>query len=55
MVISKVKTWVNYGWIDDCGRSLNKSRILKFEKLPDPDPDPDSKMFEQERSRSLKK
>jgi len=22
----------NYGWIDDCSRS----RILKFEKLPDP-------------------
>jgi len=30
------KTWVNYGWIDDCSRSLNRSRILKFEKFPDP-------------------
>ena len=36
-VISLVKTWVNYGWIDDCSRSLNRSRILKFEKQPDPD------------------
>jgi len=27
----------NLGWIDDCSRSLNRSRILKFEKLPDPD------------------
>jgi len=31
-VISSVKTWVNYGWIDDCSRSLNRSRILKFEE-----------------------
>ena len=31
-VISKVKTWVNYGWIDDCSQSLNRSRILKFEE-----------------------
>jgi len=23
---------VNYGWIDDCSRSLNRSRILKFEE-----------------------
>ena len=36
MVISEVKTWVNFGWIDDCRWSLNRSRILKFEKLPDP-------------------
>ena len=48
-----VKTWVNYGWNDDCSRSLNRSRIVKFEKLPDPDPD--SKILEQERTRSLKK
>jgi len=34
--------------------SLNRSRILKIEEMPDPDPDPDSKLFEQERSRSLK-
>jgi len=46
-----VKTWVNYRWIDDCNRSLNRSRILKFEELPDPD----SKILEQERSQSLKK
>jgi len=26
----------NYGCIDDCCRSLNRSRILKFEELPDP-------------------
>ena len=25
------KTWVNYGWIDDFSRSLNRSKILKFE------------------------
>ena len=50
MVISYVKTWVNYGWIDDCSRSLNSSRILKFEKLAEPD----SKILEQERSQSLK-
>jgi len=36
-VNSYVKICVNYGWIDDCSRSLNRSRILKFEKLPDPD------------------
>jgi len=41
MVGIMVKTWVNYGWIDDCSRSLNSSRILKFEKEPDSDPDPD--------------
>jgi len=39
------------GWTDDCSRSLKRSRILKFEKLPDPD----SKTLEQERSWSLKK
>jgi len=26
------KTWVNYGWVDDCSRGLNRSRILKFEE-----------------------
>jgi len=31
VVISYVKTCVNYGWVDDCSRSLNRSRILKFE------------------------
>ena len=45
------KTWVNYGWIDDCSQSLNRSRILKLKKFPEPD----SKILEQERSRSLKK
>jgi len=49
------KTWANYGWIDVWNRSLKKSKILKFEKLPDPEPDPDSNILEQERSRSLKK
>ena len=39
VVIFYVKTWVNYGWIDDCSRSLNRSRILIFEKLQDQDPD----------------
>jgi len=53
VVISLVKAWLNYGWMDDCSRSLNRSRILKFEKLPDPHTD--SKIFEPERSRSLKK
>jgi len=43
----------NHGWIDYCSRGLNRSRILKFEELPDPGPDP--KILEQERSRSLKK
>jgi len=37
VVISQTKTWVNYGCIDDCSRSLNKSRILKIEELPGPD------------------
>ena len=32
------KTGVNYSWIDDCSWSLNRSRILKFEKLSNPDP-----------------
>jgi len=40
---------------DDYSRSLNKSRILKFEKLTDPDPDRDSYILKQERSWSLKK
>jgi len=44
------KTLVNFGWIDG-SRSLNRSRILKFEKFPDSDPV--SKILEQERSRSL--
>ena len=47
------KKWVNYGWIGDCSLSLNRSRILKLEKLPDTDPD--SEMLEQERSWSLRK
>ena len=34
-VISQVKTWENYSWIGDCSWSLNGSRILKLEKLPD--------------------
>jgi len=44
---------LNVGCIDDY-RSLNKARILKFEKIANPDPDPDSKLWEQERSLSLK-
>jgi len=32
VVISQVSRWVNYGWNDDCSRSLNWSRILKFEE-----------------------
>jgi len=35
-VISQVKTWVNYGWIDG-SRSLNRGRIFKLKKFPDPD------------------
>ena len=27
------KTWVHYDWIDDCNRSLNRSRILKFKNF----------------------
>ena len=49
------KTWVNFCWIDDRSRSLNRNRILKFKRLPDPDPVSDSKILEQERCRSLKK
>jgi len=52
VVISQVKTWVNFGW-NDGSRSLNRSRILKFVIFPYPDPN--SKILEQERSRSLKK
>jgi len=36
---------VNYGWIDYCSRSLNRSRIHKYEKLSDPDADSDFKNF----------
>jgi len=32
VVISQVRTWINYGWNDDCRRSLNWSRFLKFEE-----------------------
>jgi len=53
VVFSSVKTWINFDLIDDVSRSLNRSRILKFENLLDPGPD--SKILEQERSRSLKK
>jgi len=52
VVICEVKPLVILGCLD-CSRSLNRSRIFKFEKFPDPDPD--SKVLEQERSRSLKK
>ena len=48
-VIAQVKTLLNFGCMDGC-RSVNRSRILKFEKLPDPD----SKTWEKERSRGLK-
>jgi len=34
-----VKTLLNFGWIDG-NRSLNRSRILKFENFPALDPDP---------------
>ena len=27
VVISLVKTWVNYGWMDDCCRSLNRLMV----------------------------
>jgi len=27
------KTWVNYGWIDDCSRNLNRSQFLKLKKF----------------------
>ena len=46
VVISLVKTWVIWGWIDECTWNLNRSRILKIEKLPDPD----SKILGQEQS-----
>ena len=36
--------------MDDCSRSRNKSRMLKYEEQPDPD----LKILEPERSRSLK-
>jgi len=51
VVISVVKSWVNYSWIDDCSQSLNKGRILKLKKFPDSD----SKILEQERSWGLEK
>jgi len=35
VVISEVKPLVIFGCLD-CSRSLKRSRILKFEKLPDP-------------------
>ena len=50
VVISWVKTWANFGSINDCSQSLKRSRILRFEELPDAD----SQSLEQERSRSLK-
>jgi len=34
VVISLVKTWVVFGWINDGSRSLSRSQILNFEKLP---------------------
>jgi len=40
-----VKTWIDYGWIDDASRSLNRSRIAIFENIPGLDPDPDLKNF----------
>jgi len=36
---------LTFGWIDG-SRSLNRSRILKFENFSNPNPDPDSKKFE---------
>ena len=54
VVISYVKPLLIFGCIA-CSRNLNRSRILKFENLPDPDPDLGSKILEQERSRSLEK
>jgi len=44
------KKWINFGWTDG-SRSLNRSRIHKFEKFPDLD----SKILVLERSWSLKK
>jgi len=52
-VIAYVETSLNFGSFDSC-QSLNRSRILKFEKISNPNPGPDSKILEQERSRSLK-
>jgi len=40
---------VNFVWIDECSRRLNRSQILKFEKLPALDAD--SKILELERCR----
>jgi len=45
------KNMVNFGWIGG-SRSLNGSRILKFEKFPDPDQN--SNILEQEQTRRLK-
>jgi len=45
-----VKTLLNFGYIGG-GRSLNRSRILRFENFSDPD----SNILEQERNRSLKR
>ena len=42
-----IQTLPHFGCIYCC-RSLNRSRILNFEKIPEPDPD--SKILEQERS-----
>jgi len=33
------KNMDKFGLIDDCSRSLNRSRVLKFENFPDPDQD----------------
>jgi len=43
------KILLNFGWVSGC-QSLNRSRILKFEK----NSDQDSKILEQQRSQSLK-
>jgi len=50
-VIVSVKTLLTFGCIDGC-RSLNCSRILKFEKVSGLGTD--LKTLEQERSRNLK-
>jgi len=42
----------NFGCIDG-SRSLNRSCILKIEKILDPFPDPDSKLLKQERSQKI--
>ena len=49
VVMSEVKPLVIFGYLV-CSRSLNRSRFLKFEKLPDPD----SKILEQERNQFWK-